>query len=299
MPDDTQQTIPAVTSSLAGDATPEHHMHLLGRYYSQVEAGRKTIEVRTATARKTAVRVGDTIVFHRQDGSRHLDVIVNRIGRYGSFTELLETEEAARIDPDASPAEQLNNLRAIYPPDKEALGVLAFEFDHRPGRPGVALPMSAEEFVHTLAPHSAYGCLYVRDEHDRPLQLRTVYGSRQWQFPGGTVEPGEDPLTAARRETVEETGLELGHGSPRLLLTHYLRPDPGWPMGGVGFIFDGGQLTPEQLRHIRLDPTEHDLWALHDLAHWQRLMADDSYIRLKAVERARHGQGPTYLATGP
>lgn len=36
-------------------------MHLLGRYYRQVEAGRKTIEVRTATPDKRAGAVGDTV----------------------------------------------------------------------------------------------------------------------------------------------------------------------------------------------------------------------------------------------
>ncbi|MEK8146356.1 NUDIX domain-containing protein [Streptomyces sp. M10(2022)] len=63
-----------------------------------------------------------------------------------------------------------------------------------------------------------YGCLYIRDEHDRPIQLRSVYGSRLWQFPGGNLDAlGEDPLQTARREAVEETGLELGLGTPKLL----------------------------------------------------------------------------------
>jgi 8-oxo-dGTP pyrophosphatase MutT (NUDIX family) len=30
---------------------------------------------------------------------------------------------------------------------------------------------------------------------------------RNWDFPKGLVEPGEDPLAAAKREVKEETGL--------------------------------------------------------------------------------------------
>jgi 8-oxo-dGTP pyrophosphatase MutT (NUDIX family) len=61
------------------------------------------------------------------------------------------------------------------------------------------------------------------------------------QIPAGTVEPGEDPMLAARREAREETGLELGELSllacRRIQLptdtyvtcetaTAYSRPDP-------------------------------------------------------------------------
>jgi 8-oxo-dGTP pyrophosphatase MutT (NUDIX family) len=158
--------------------------------------------------------------------------------------------------------------------------------------------MAPSQYAQTVPHHTVYGCLYIRDEHDRPVQLRSVYASRRWQFPGGNLDAhGEDPLQTARREAVEETGLELGLETPRLLLTHFLHAGPRMPLNKVGLIFDGGRIGTDQLRRIRLDPAEHDMWAVHDLAGWQALMAPRDFARLDAVERARRGEGPTYLIT--
>jgi ASC-1-like (ASCH) protein len=88
-------------------------MHLLGRYYRELEAGRKTVEVRTATPDKRAVAVGDTVVFHDRDTGRELDVSVQRTTLYRSFDDLLSSEDPARIDPDRPTREQLAALRSI------------------------------------------------------------------------------------------------------------------------------------------------------------------------------------------
>ncbi|MGW1007326.1 methyltransferase [Streptomyces sp. NPDC002520] len=291
------------TPSQAPDAAEvpsrrEHHLHLATRYYGQMEAGRKTIEVRVATPQRAAVQVGDALVVHDRDSDRELDVMVQRITRYASFEDLLSSEDPARIDPDAPRGELLANLRGIYPPAEEALGVLALEFDHRAARPGHLMPMTPSQYARTVPHHTVYGCLYIRDEDDRPVQLRSVYGSRLWQFPGGNLDAqGEDPLRTARREAVEETGLELGLENPKLLLTHFLHASPRMPLNKVGLIFDGGRLTADQLRRIRLDPAEHDMWAVHDMASWQELMAPRAFARLDATERARRGEGPAYLIT--
>lgn len=54
------------------------------------------------------------------------------------------------------------------------------------------------------------GChVIVTDLQGSILLLRHSYGPDCWALPGGGVKPGEDPGKAARRELVEELGLEL------------------------------------------------------------------------------------------
>lgn len=46
----------------------------------------------------------------------------------------------------------------------------------------------------------------------RDANARTA--ANQWAFPGGSIEPGEEPIDAARRELMEETGLEVDELAP-------------------------------------------------------------------------------------
>lgn len=68
----------------------------------------------------------------------------------------------------------------------------------------------------------AHGLLKV---HGRYLLLHRAsgrhYGNR-WDIPGGTVEPGEQPHEAARRECFEETGLDCRIGG---VVTHFSNKD--------------------------------------------------------------------------
>ncbi|MGH2449007.1 MAG: NUDIX domain-containing protein, partial [Chloroflexota bacterium] len=65
-------------------------------------------------------------------------------------------------------------------------------------------------------------------DEERILLARHVRsdGHSYWVLPGGAVEPGETAEQAARREVLEETGLEI-----RIEKLLYVRaPDPGAPV---------------------------------------------------------------------
>ncbi len=91
-------------------------------YLQQILSGRKTVEVRVAYRNLTRLQPGDRLLLNEVH-----PFIIRRIARYESFEELLAHEAPHTIAPDLSPQELVPAMRAIYPPDKEALGVIAFE----------------------------------------------------------------------------------------------------------------------------------------------------------------------------
>jgi ASC-1-like (ASCH) protein len=50
---------------------------------------------------------------------------VTRVARYSTFDEMFDHEDVTSVNPLAPREEQLANIREIYPPEREALGVVA------------------------------------------------------------------------------------------------------------------------------------------------------------------------------
>ncbi|QES52246.1 NUDIX domain-containing protein [Streptomyces venezuelae] len=160
-------------------------------------------------------------------------------------------------------------------------------------RTGTWLP--PEQFAELLPKAAAFGALFFTDELDRPVQLRAVYSpGHPWQWPGGCMDAGERPWETALRECREETGLEYD-GPQRLLATVFGLPGKTWPLATVGFVFDGGRLTREQVDGITLDPSEHDEVRALPLADWRPLMPARDFARLEAVMRARQTATTAYF----
>lgn len=62
---------------------------------------------------------------------------VTKVNRYTSFDEMFDHEPVASVNPTATREDQLANIRQIYPPEREALGVVAIGIELiDPPRPG-------------------------------------------------------------------------------------------------------------------------------------------------------------------
>lgn len=85
------------------------------------------------------------------------------------------------------------------------------------------------------------GHVLFTDEQGRVLLLETSYKS-DWELPGGVVEPNEPPVTGCEREVLEELGLAVRLGAPKLV--DWMPPYLGWS-DAIEFLWHGGTLSAQ------------------------------------------------------
>jgi 8-oxo-dGTP pyrophosphatase MutT (NUDIX family) len=128
----------------------------------------------------------------------------------------------------------------------------------------------------------------MRDAHDRVLLCETQF-KKDWELPGGIVEPLEPPRLGAAREVREELGIDLKVG--RLLVVDWMPPYLGWD-DAIEMIFDGGMVDENDLAYWSLQPTEIKAVALVDLARAAELITPLAFRRLSLAL----GLGPDEMA---
>jgi len=103
---------------------PVRVMHLLRPYFDRLASGRKSIEVRVAYPDRRDIEPGQLIRF--ESDSEFILTRVTRVGRYGTFAEMLDQEDLAAISGIGETREELMAaITALYSEEKEQLGVLA------------------------------------------------------------------------------------------------------------------------------------------------------------------------------
>ncbi|MGW4031511.1 NUDIX domain-containing protein [Streptomyces sp. NPDC004838] len=152
------------------------------------------------------------------------------------------------------------------------------------------------EYIASLPRVLSGAAALFRDERGRVLIVEPGY-REGWALPGGTVESdqGETPRQAARRETLEEIGLDLEPG--RLLAVDWVRGPQRPPI--VAYVYDGGPLTEEQLKAIRLQEEELLSWRLVDRAEIPGFLLGPLGDRVvAALDALVTGSGPVELVDG-
>lgn len=107
-----------------------HSLKIKRKYYDLIKIGKKTIEVRVGYAQIKKIREGDTITFEEYSNRKYKVV---RVVQYADFADMLDHEDSQNIIPGVTKYKALEILQGIYPEEKEALGVYAFQIEQEIG----------------------------------------------------------------------------------------------------------------------------------------------------------------------
>ncbi|MEU6451220.1 MULTISPECIES: NUDIX hydrolase [unclassified Streptomyces] len=135
-----------------------------------------------------------------------------------------------------------------------------------------------------------------RDAGGRVLLVEPNY-REGWALPGGTIESddGETPRQGAWRETLEEIGLDVRLG--RLLAVDWVGGTGRPPI--VAYLYDGGVLSEDDLKAIRLQEEELLSWRLVPRGELGTHLLGSLHGRvLAALDVLADGTGPAELENG-
>ena len=125
----------------------------------------------------------------------------------------------------------------------------------------VSRPGHQERFARMVVEHPGAVVVLAVDDEERVLvlrQYRHAVGQRLVELPAGLLdEPGEEPVEAARRELLEEAGVEADHW----LHLNHLRSSPGFSSERIDVFLARGLRAADrgdfEARHEEADMTVH------------------------------------------
>ena len=109
--------------------TPD--LRIQDRFLNMISSGKKSLEVRVGYPHIKAIRPGASIRFVANSGQRLCRVADVR--SYRSLESMARHEDVGKVLPGLAEDEALAQLRRIYPPEKERLGIVVLELSQHAG----------------------------------------------------------------------------------------------------------------------------------------------------------------------
>lgn len=170
----------------------EYKMGLQSKYFNLIKKSEKTVEVRLNDAKRQKLKVGDIIEFCEEpDRDNKIDTIVVELDKYNSFSDAID-DKGIKCFTNEDESSYLNDLEEYYPKDKqEENGVLAIT-------------------VSKVEKHEkSCGAVVFKNINDKLHVLLIHHNLGHWGIPKGHVEGAEVEVETAKREVLEETGIEI------------------------------------------------------------------------------------------
>ncbi|WP_371654440.1 MULTISPECIES: ASCH domain-containing protein [unclassified Streptomyces] len=105
----------------------ERHINIRKPYLRLIQDGTKTIEVRVGYPSMKKITAGQLLRFVSGDDSCLTRVV--KLVEYPSFEAMVDAEDPAAIGGDMDSDALIAACQEIYPPEKEALGVLTIHLE--------------------------------------------------------------------------------------------------------------------------------------------------------------------------
>ncbi|GAB3170770.1 NUDIX hydrolase [Myceligenerans halotolerans] len=157
-------------------------------------------------------------------------------------------------------------------------------------------PLPFDEYVASLPRKRMSGGVLLYDGDGRVVIVEPSYKA-EWDIPGGVVDDGESPWSAASRELHEELGLVRERMRP--LVIDHVAPTPDGMPEGIAWVFDGGPIDDEQVAGLRLEDPEIVSVGLYRLEEVSGKLHDVLVRRLTtALAAVQDGNGPVLCDDG-
>jgi len=107
-----------------------YDMRLNDVEFERLEMGKKLIEVRIKDEKRSKLKIGDYILFHKKSNlNRVFKIKIKKITEFDTFRNLYNFYDIKKFGHDDLDIEEiLNRIYLIYTPEQEHYGVLAIEF---------------------------------------------------------------------------------------------------------------------------------------------------------------------------